>query len=188
MWTFYSKLYFLYFLDAKNPCFVTKNCWKSSYIGVFILSKKRRNWFHKNLHNSGMVGRRKLPDPSLNHIFNALLVYNISSHFNDLILKSMKFIKLGVDVLLTSMVLSYSFLMLIFVVVGIRWRWFLANMFPLSFKISCSRGQLFWLTTIPFLSQRFCSSVRIRTVVPGANSGKLLFKLWVTVCFSVVVL
>ena len=67
-----------------------------------------------------MVGRRKLPDPSLNQIFNALLVYNISSHFNDLILKSMKFIKLGVDVLLTSMVLSYSFLMLIFVVVGIR--------------------------------------------------------------------
>ena len=42
------------------------------YICVFILSKKRCNWFHKNLHNSGMVGRRKLPDPSLNRIFNAL--------------------------------------------------------------------------------------------------------------------
>ena len=60
-----------YFLEAKNPYFVTKNCWKSSYICVFILSKKRRNWFHKNLHNSEMVGRRKLPDPSLNHISNA---------------------------------------------------------------------------------------------------------------------
>ena len=57
------------------------------------------------------------------------LVYNIRSHFNELILKSMKFIKLGVDVLLTCMVFSYSSLMLIFVVVGIRWRWFLANMF-----------------------------------------------------------
>ena len=30
----------LYFLEAKNPYFVTKNCSKSSYICVFILSKK----------------------------------------------------------------------------------------------------------------------------------------------------
>ena len=65
---------FLYFLEAKNPYFVTKNCSKSSYICVFILSKKRRNWFHKNLHNSGMVGRRKLSDPSLNRIFNVLSI------------------------------------------------------------------------------------------------------------------
>ena len=43
-------------------------------IFVFMWSKKRRNWFHKNLHNSGMVGHRKLPDPSLNHIFNALSI------------------------------------------------------------------------------------------------------------------
>ena len=64
----------LYFLEAKNPYFETKNCWKSSYICVFILSKKGHNWFHKNLHNSGMVGRRKLPDPSLNRIFNALSI------------------------------------------------------------------------------------------------------------------
>ena len=64
----------LYFLETKNPYFVTKNCWISSYICVFILSKKRRNWFHKNLHNSGMVGRRRLPDPSLNRIFNVLSI------------------------------------------------------------------------------------------------------------------
>ena len=50
----------LYFLEAKNPYFVTKNCWKSSYICAFILSKKRRNWLHKNPHNSRTVGRRKL--------------------------------------------------------------------------------------------------------------------------------
>ena len=49
-----------------------KNCWK--YICVFILSKKQLNWFHKNLYNSGMVGRRKLPDPSLSRIFNALSI------------------------------------------------------------------------------------------------------------------
>ena len=74
---FTQNCIFLYFLEAKNPYFVTKNCWKSSYICVFILSKKRRNWFHKNLHNSGMVRRRKLPNPSLNRIFNAVTPTNI---------------------------------------------------------------------------------------------------------------
>ena len=74
----------LYFLQAKNPYFVTKNCWKSSYICVFILSKKRPNWFHKNLHNSGM------PDPSLNHIFNALSIgvqYTVSFYWTNFGLK-----------------------------------------------------------------------------------------------------
>ena len=64
----------LYFLEAKNPYFETKNCWKSSYICVFILSKKRHNWFHKNFHNSAMFDCRKLPDVSLNRIFNALSI------------------------------------------------------------------------------------------------------------------
>ena len=42
------------------------------------------NWFHKNLHNSGMVGSRKLPDPSLNHIFSAVsisVLSNVRSNF-----------------------------------------------------------------------------------------------------------
>ena len=63
-----------FFLEAKNPYFVTKNCWKSSYICVFILSEKRRTRFQKKLYNSGMVGRRKLTDPSLNRIFNVLSI------------------------------------------------------------------------------------------------------------------
>ena len=71
---FTQNCIFVYFLELKNPCFVTKNCWKSSYICVFILSKKRRNWFYKNLHNSGMVGRRKMPDTSLNRIFSAVWI------------------------------------------------------------------------------------------------------------------
>ena len=80
----------LYFLEAKNPYFVTKNCWKSSYICVFILFKKRRNWVHKNLDNSGMVGRGRLPDPSLNRIFNALLIgvqYTLSFQWTNFGLK-----------------------------------------------------------------------------------------------------
>ena len=80
----------LYFLEAKNPYFVTKNCWKSSYICVFILSIKQHNWFYKNLHNSGMVGRRKLHDPSLNRIFNALSIgvqYTLSFQWTNFGLK-----------------------------------------------------------------------------------------------------
>ena len=80
----------MYLFEAKNPCFVTKSCWKSSYICEFILSKKRRNWFHKNLHSSGMVGRRKLPDPLFNHIFNALLIgvqYTLSFQLTNIGLK-----------------------------------------------------------------------------------------------------
>ena len=85
----------LYFLEAKNPYFVTKNCWKSSYICVFILSKKRRSWFHKNLHNSGMVGRRKLPEPCwIAYLMLYRLMYNIRPHFNELILTWSAYLKL----------------------------------------------------------------------------------------------
>ena len=80
----------LYFLEAKNPYFVTKNCLKSSYICVFILPKKRRNWFHKNLHNSGTIGRRKLPYHSFNRIFNALSIgvqYKLSFQWTNFGLK-----------------------------------------------------------------------------------------------------
>ena len=69
---FTQNYIFLYFFEAKNPCFVTKNCWKSFYLCVFTLSRKRRNWFTKNLHNSGLAGLKKQPNPSLNHIFNVL--------------------------------------------------------------------------------------------------------------------
>ena len=78
--------------------------------------------------------------------------------------------------------------MLNFSVVGIRWRRFLDNMFPLSFKLSYDHGQLFWLATIPLLLESFCSPVRIRTVVPEAVSGSLHLKFWVIVCFLVVAL
>ena len=65
---------FLYFLEVKSPCFITKNCSKSSYICIFSLSKKQQNWFSKNFHNSGTAGCRKLPNPSVNRIFNALSI------------------------------------------------------------------------------------------------------------------
>ena len=66
--------------------------------------------------------------------------------------------------------------------VGISWWWFLANIFPLLFKMLYNCGRLLWLTTIPFLSQRFCSLVRIRKI-----SGSLHLKFWVSVCFLVAV-
>ena len=69
---------------------MTKSCLKSSYIYVFILSKQRRNWFRKNLHNSGIVNCRILPDPSLNRIFNALSIgvqYTLSFQWTNFGLK-----------------------------------------------------------------------------------------------------
>ena len=56
----------------------------------FILSKKRRSWFHENLGNFGMIGRRKFPDPSLNHIFNSLSIgaqYTVSFQLTNFGLK-----------------------------------------------------------------------------------------------------
>ena len=63
---------FLRFLEAKNPCFLTKNCSKSSYICAFNLSKKQHNSIKTSKTQEWLVVRRKLPDPSLNRIFNAL--------------------------------------------------------------------------------------------------------------------
>ena len=40
----------------------------------FFFSKKQQNWFLKNFHNSGMVGRKNLGDCSFNRIFNALSI------------------------------------------------------------------------------------------------------------------
>ena len=78
---------FLYFLEAKNACFLTKNCWKYSYICVFIFSKKRRNSFHKNLHNSGMSVLESFPTSFwIPFLMFYQLVYNICSNFNELIL------------------------------------------------------------------------------------------------------
>ena len=67
------------FLEAKNPCFVTKNYSKSSCIFVSILSKNSTidSRIPYLFHNSGMVGRRKMPDLLLNCIFNAKSIYVI---------------------------------------------------------------------------------------------------------------
>ena len=55
--------------------------------------------YHSNLDNSGMVGRRRLPDPSFNHIFNALSIgvqYTLSFQLPNIGLKCLvkgKFVK-----------------------------------------------------------------------------------------------
>ena len=79
---------FLYVLEDKNLCFVTKSCSKSSYNRIFILSWKQHNWFEKSLHNSGMVC---VVESSLTPWWIAFLmlyrlVFNIRSHFYELIL------------------------------------------------------------------------------------------------------
>ena len=67
-----------------------KNCWKSFYICAFVFSKKQSIWFHKYRHNSRIVGHIKLPEISLNRIFNALLIgvqYTLSFQWTNLCLK-----------------------------------------------------------------------------------------------------
>ena len=75
----------LYYLEAKTPYFVMKNCSKSSYICVFNLSKKRRNCFHKIRHKWLVVESCPTP-PWIAFLMLYRLVYNICSHFNELIL------------------------------------------------------------------------------------------------------
>ena len=89
---FTQNCIFLYFSEAKSPCFVTKNRWKSSYICVFILSKKRPNRFRKKHHSSGIFDRGNLPVETcptprwITFLIFYRLVYNKCSHFNELIL------------------------------------------------------------------------------------------------------
>ena len=67
-----------------------KNCWKSFYICAFVFSKKQRIWFQKYCHNSRIVGHIKLPEISLNRIFNAPLIgvqYTLSFQWTNLCLK-----------------------------------------------------------------------------------------------------
>ena len=78
-------------MEAKNPYFVAKSCWKSSYF-VYLFCPKNdaidfTKWFH---NNSAMGGRRKLPDPLLNRIFNALSIgvqYTLSFQWTNFGLK-----------------------------------------------------------------------------------------------------
>ena len=80
-------LFFGYFLEAKNPCFVTKNYSKSSYISVFILSKKQHNWFSKIFITQEWLVVEGCPTPRcITFLTLYQLVYNILSYFNELIL------------------------------------------------------------------------------------------------------
>ena len=85
----YSELYFwIVFEDCGNCCFLKKNILIISY--SFIYPKTSNFHNSRNLHNSGMVGRRKLPDASMNNVFNVLsinLQYTLSLKWPDFGLK-----------------------------------------------------------------------------------------------------
>ena len=84
---FTQNCIFLYFLEAKNPCFMTKNCSKSSYICVFILSKKQHNWLYKSFITQEWLVVESCPTHRwIPFLMLYRLVYNIRSHFNELIL------------------------------------------------------------------------------------------------------
>ena len=72
---FTQSCIYLYFLEAKNPCFVKKII-KNLLILVYLFCpKKSTSDFTKTfITNSGIFGRRKLSDPSLNRIFKTLSI------------------------------------------------------------------------------------------------------------------
>ena len=77
----------LYFLEAKNPFFATKNLWKSSHICVFILSKNGAIDFTNTFITQEWLVAESCPTP---HWIIFLMLYrsvcNIRSHFNELYL------------------------------------------------------------------------------------------------------
>ena len=64
----------MYFLEAKNPCLVTKNCSKSSYISAFVCPKFRTIDFTKIFITQKWLVVGSCPTILLNHIFNALSI------------------------------------------------------------------------------------------------------------------
>ena len=75
-----------YFLEAKNRDFVTKNCWKSSYICVFVLSPKNGAIdFTKTFITQERLVVENCPTPRwIAFLMLYRLVYNIRCHFNEL--------------------------------------------------------------------------------------------------------
>ena len=78
---------FLYFLDAKNPCFVMKNYPKSCYICVFILSKSSTIDSKRASITQERLVVESCPTPRwIAFLILYGLVYNLRSYFNELIL------------------------------------------------------------------------------------------------------
>ena len=80
----------LYILEAKNPYFVTKNCWKSSYICVFVLSKNGTIDFTKTLTTQERLVVESCPTPRWIPFFNTLSIgvqYKLSFQWTNFGLK-----------------------------------------------------------------------------------------------------
>ena len=82
------------------------------------------------------------------------------------------------NLLMGGMILSLLNFSVNFSLIGIKSLRFLIMTFTFSFKTSCDRGRLFCFMTMPFLPQRFCSSVRILTVFHCEIFGKEWVVLW----------
>ena len=83
----YLKLYFLYFFEAKNFCFGTKYCSKSSYICVYICPKNSTiNSRKRFITQRWLVVESCTTARWIAFWMLYRLVHNIISHFNELIL------------------------------------------------------------------------------------------------------
>ena len=65
----YSELYFFILSGEVETFVLSGKCFQSLVIFMFLFYRKTSNF-----RNSEIVGRRKLPDPSMNIIFNVLSI------------------------------------------------------------------------------------------------------------------
>ena len=81
-------MYFVVLFGGKKFC--DEKLLKIFLYLCILFVRKAVQLIHKNLHNSGMVARSGWPDPSLNRIFNALLIgvqYTLSFQWTNFGLK-----------------------------------------------------------------------------------------------------
>ena len=73
----FENLFLELFWDFKNLFFDEIFFKISLYLLFFFFfwPIKQQNWFCKNCHNSGVVSRRKLPNPSLSNIFIVIWIF-----------------------------------------------------------------------------------------------------------------
>ena len=96
-YTLWPLCFKIIFGNCNKTSLLMKHYSISSDHWVFTLLIKEQNWLQKYFLNSRIVGRRKMPNFSLNIICNVLWIwiYKTSSHFNDLVFKKLYYSWLG---------------------------------------------------------------------------------------------
>ena len=85
----FGTVFFRTFLRSRKLLF-SRKFFQNLILMFSFYPKKLETWFQKNFHNSNVVSRRKLFDPSLGNVFNLLSIglrYTLSFEWSDFSLK-----------------------------------------------------------------------------------------------------